>query len=152
MVIFAPVREISIPLNPQPKWMDSEFKNARRQRRSLDKKWARSRKPEDKIAYKNCSKLVHNMSISKRKQFYSNSIANCGNSQKELFKVCDTLMDKQKSAILPKLSYENPIEQANKFNSFFIGKINKIRSKFGNEASNLRETEYHGPKFSEFEP
>ena len=148
----APVREISIPLNPQPKWMDSEFKNARRQRRSLYKKWARSRKPEDKIAYKNCSKLVHNMSISKRKQFYSNSIANCGNSQKELFKVCDTLMDKQKSAILPKLSYENPIEQANKFNSFFIGKINKIRSKFGNEASNLRETEYHGPKFSEFEP
>ena len=149
----APVREISIAINSQPKWMDSEFKDARRKRRSLYKKQAKSQKPQDKLDYQNCKKLVHELSVSKRKLYYSKSIADCGNSQKELSNVCNSLLDREKSSTLPQLANISPKELANRFNTFFIGKITKIRSSFNNDPfTRDADTEYHGPKLCEFQP
>ena len=149
----APAREITVPLNSQPEWMDTEFKNARRQRRSLCKKHARSQKEEDKVAYENCRKQVHELSVTKRKQYFSKTIADCNDSQKELFKVGYSLLDKEKTATLPQLANDHPVEQANKFNSFFIGKITKIRSNFSNHPFKRCETShYRGPKLSDFQP
>ena len=148
----APARDIPVKVVSQPKWMDSEFKNARRQRRSLYKKYCKTKQDIDKVAYKNCSKLVNDLSIQKRKQFYAKTIKDCSNSQKELYKVCNSLLDKQKSTLLPDQSNDNPMNLATQFNSFFIGKIEKIRSNFSAKQSLSSTSYFQGATFSEFLP
>lgn len=147
----APSREVSISLDSKPKWMDVEFKNSRRQRRSLYKKYIRSGKYADKLAYQNCRNMVNDLYVSKRKQFISKTIGEGANSQKELSRICDSLLDKEKATVLPQSSKENPRDVANKFNSYFTGKITKIRSNFDRVSYAPSEsTTYQGPKFSHF--
>ena len=147
----APARDITIPFNSQPKWMDTEFKNARRQRRSLYKKYVRSGKTVDKSIYQNCRNMVNDLSVLKRRQFYAKTIQDCTKSQKELYRVCDSLLDKEKATVLPQLANENPRELANTFNSYFTDKITKIRSNFvAVPYTPCESTTYQGPKFANF--
>ena len=68
------------------------------------------------------------MAIIKRKGYLGNTIDNCNNSQKELHKVCSSLLDTTKETHLP--THDNPCDLANNFNNYFKGKIVKIRDNF----------------------
>ena len=134
--------------NPRPKWMDQEFLTARRQRRKLYKKWKRTKCDLDRQAFEISRNQTHSLSFSKRKDFVSQSIANCNDSQRELFKTSKNLLGIQKCSKLP--NYDNPITLANQFNAFFLDKITTIREKFSTYGPSLTFEQYLGPKMEEF--
>ena len=121
----APKIEKSVHVSGRPKWMDVTFLTARRERRALYKKWKRSELAVDGEKFHLSRNAVHALSIQKQKDYYAKCIDSCDNSQKELYKICNKLLDTTKRPSLP--SSEDTLELTNKFNSFFKQKITKIR-------------------------
>ena len=121
----APVVTKFVEINNKPGWIDSEFRNARSERRRLYKTWKRTQNVSDREKFEQSRQEVNDMSISKRKLYLSKSISESSNSQRERFKICYSLLDVQKSTSLP--DCEDSILLANKFNQYFIQKINNIR-------------------------
>ena len=136
----APIINKSVQNVSRPKWIDEEFRLARSERRKYYKKWVRTRNPEDRTRYKKCRADVNDLSIEKRKAFFSKTISESQNSQRELFKICNTIMDTSKRKSLP--DCENSENLANKFNSFFIDKIEKIRENISHASVNENFREY----------
>ena len=62
-------------------------------------------------------------------------ISDCNGDQKKLFKIVDTLLGRNKEATLPK--YDPPLTMASVMNTFFIDKIDNIRSEFPLLEANL---------------
>ena len=137
----------------KPKWMDSEYLNSRAERRKLYKRWVRTRNYTDRINFVNARENTHKLSIEKQSQFYSSTIENAGNSQKALFSICKNLLDVRKSESLP--SYSCPRVLAERFNSYFIQKIEIIRNNFIHKARPLQRESldtFGGNVMSNFEP
>ena len=106
--------------------MDNEFLDARRNRRRLYKKWRRTRSEEHRQELVHARQSVSQLSQIKRRDYYQNAIHSASNSQKELYKVTNNILDSSKKSVLPYT--ENPEHLATKFNDFFIEKIEKIRT------------------------
>lgn len=119
-------KQVKIATIPKPKWIDLEFRTARANRRKLFKKWKRTRSDEDRSNFEHARNNTQKMSIDKRSLFYSNAIDNCEKSHKELFQLCKNLLDQSNCTKLP--TFVNPKDMANKFNNYFIEKIENIRS------------------------
>ena len=146
-------KKATVRNNVSPKWMDSEFRQVRAERRKLYKRWKKTRRDSDRFNFENARQNTHNLAIDKRVAFYKTSIENCNNSHKELFKICNNLQDKSKSTKLP--SFTDPLAMANTFNDYFIGKIDNIRAALSKKTAsgydngmNTHET----PTMSQFEP
>lgn len=114
--------------NVRPKWIDTEFRKVRAERRKLYKRWKRTRCNSDRLNFENARLNTHHLSIEKRSTFYKSSIDKCNNSHKELFRICKNLLGQSNSSKLP--SYTDPLAMADKFNDYFISKIENIRSSF----------------------
>ena len=121
----APVITKTISDTNRPPWMDNEFLDARRKRRKLCKLWLRTRSDEHREQFVHMRKFVNELSKEKRCNYYKNAVRSASNSQKELFKVTNNLLDRGKKSLLP--YSENPEQLATKFNDFFIEKIVNIR-------------------------
>ena len=106
-------------------WMDAEYKKNRALRRKLEKKWKANSTEMNRLNYMKQKSLCCTMSLEKQKSYYSSIVKKCS-SQKELFRVANDLLDKSKERVLP--SYTEPVGLANRFNDFFIEKVNKIRN------------------------
>ena len=153
---YAPETEKVQYNTTKPKWMDKEFKVARADRRKKFKKWRRTNDENDREIFVHSRATVAQLVHTKKKSYYSALIANCDNSQRALFKVCNDLLDKPKCGILPKTN--SPHELADRFNNYFCDKIAKIRSNF-TSASSIIMQDYYAPTFpsenstlKEFEP
>ena len=134
----------------KPKWIDAEYIKSRAERRRLYKRWVRTRNVNDRLDYVTVREKTHILSINKQSKFYSDSISNARNSQKALFAICKNLLDISKCKVLP--SYSAPAVLANKFNNYFIAKIEKIRKSFTvpSHKLNCNLDLYAGPVMSEF--
>ena len=119
----APVVTKTINANNRPPWMDREYTDARKERRKLYRIWKKSNSNQDKEEFVGSRLSVNELSKVKRRTFYQNSIQNSSNSQKELYKVTNKILDRNKKSEFPHC--ENPITLAEKFNNFFIEKIEK---------------------------
>ena len=121
-------KQVKVDATSKPKWIDHEFVTTRANRRKLYKRWKRTRNEEDRINFEIARRNTQKMSVEKRSSFYATAIENCSNSHKELFRLCKNLQDKSNNSKLP--SFTSPEQMANKFNNYFIGKIENIRSNF----------------------
>lgn len=121
----APLITKQVDINSNPGWLDNEFKTARRERRKLYKKWKKTKDPMDRQRFETSRREVNNLSITKRKEYFSKCISESSNSQRDLYNICYNLLDTQKCRALP--DHQNPTNLANNFNNFFIHKIEKIR-------------------------
>ena len=148
----APLIEKTITINMKPKWMDKDFLDARSQRRKLYKCYIRTGDDTDKAAFIQSRNSVNNLVYVKRKEHIRNSIKNCNNSQKELYNICNTLLDKTKSSVLPKS--DDATSLASRFNTFFCDKITNIRNCFPPFGYNDTSTIAINPisTLSEFKP
>ena len=108
-----------------PPWMDAEFKAARKNRRQLYKIWNKDKNQQNRDMFEQSRDAVNELAYEKRCKFYQNQINSSVNSQLDLFKVCDSLLDSKQQLTLP--YSENYETLANNFNDFFICKIEKIR-------------------------
>jgi hypothetical protein len=122
----------------RPPWMDSEFVAARRERRILYKKWKKDKTVDNREIFENSRASVNVLSNDKRRSFYQDSIKSSGNSQKELFKICNNLLDTSKKSNLPYSEDYNLL--ANKFNDYFVEKIEKIRENLDTPVVDIQNT------------
>ena len=121
----APVINKVVNTANRPPWMDSEFVAARKERRILYKKWKKERTDENRNNYVQSRAAVDVMASDKRRTFYQESIRSSKNSQKELFDICNNLLDRSKKSLLP--YSEDYHYLASRFNKYFVEKIEKIR-------------------------
>ena len=122
----APLVSKVVNASTRPPWMDSEFVAARKERRQLYKKWKREKNDQNRVNYVQSRAHVDAMSKEKRRNFYQGKISSSNNSQRELFKICNTLLDSNQQSQLPYSEDYNVL--ANNFNSYFVTKIEKIRN------------------------
>ena len=125
----APLISKLVDVNPKPGWIDTEYRTARSERRKLYKTWKNCKnnieRQQHRQHFEISRRAVNDLSISKRKKYYSQVISDSKNSQRDLYKICNTLLDTQKCKSLP--DFENPNQLANHFNTFFLHKITTIR-------------------------
>ena len=111
-----------------------EFRQERAKRRKLEKCWSKNRTAANRNLYidqKNrCSVLYEK----KRKEYYSGLISEAGNCQKSLFKVANTLLDKNAQPVLP--CHTDSQKLANEFNDYYIDKVKQIRNSIPAEEDN----------------
>ena len=113
---------------PAPEWMDAEYKANRSVRRRLERAWKKSGQAIDKKLYVAQRELCVQMSSAKRSKYFSDKIESKRGDQRALFKIVNTLFDKNKSSgTLPQHSDSN--ELANKFNHFYLDKVQQLRHK-----------------------
>ena len=112
-------------------WFDSEYKNLRRERRKAERKSKRSKNQVDIDAFKELRKRTTAMAKEKKQQHYISKIQNANNKPKMLFKVVNTLMDSERSNVLPTSTSDKKL--ADDFQQYFKDKITKIRESFTEE-------------------
>ena len=143
-------RVVNVNRKARPKWMDAEFRKTRSERRKFYRRWKRTRDSVDRFNFENARLVTQNMSTDKRCHFYASSIDNC-DSHKEIFSICNNLLDKSNSTKLP--NYDCPVSMASKFGDYFIEKIEKIRSSFPDKVNAIGMVgmdTYSGPIMSIF--
>ena len=133
-----------------PQWMDTEFKQARAKRRRLERIWKRNKNESARKKYIDQRNYCAALSIEKKKSHYSNVIEKSSNNQKTLYKIVTTVLDKKVSKVLP--TYSDPLILANEFNSFFIDKIQYIRSNIPDAPTPHQFTVFTGTRLTEFVP
>ena len=123
--LHAPLITKSVEVNKKPGWIDQEFRSARSERRKLYKIWKRTKSIADRKKLELSKNEVNNMSVSKRKLYFSKCILESSNSQRDLFNICSSLLDVQKCKSLP--DCEDSAKLSNVFNQYFVRKISNIR-------------------------
>ena len=116
--LHAPLITKSVEVNKKPGWIDQEFRSARSERRKLYKIWKRTKSIADRKKLELSKNEVNNMSVSKRKLYFSKCILESSNSQRDLFNICSSLLDVQKCKSLP--DCEDSAKLSNVFNQYFV--------------------------------
>ena len=124
---FAPLKTKTIKVVPNASWFDSEYKELRKKRRKAEKKYKKSRTPENRTLFVDLRKQTTFLALSKKREHYNKKINEC-NSTKELYNCVNELLDKKKSSVLP--SHDSTTELAERFNKYFKDKICEIRKSF----------------------
>ena len=135
-----------------PKWIDEEYKKERAERRKLERKWKKSKSDEDREQYVQKRNLCAKLSLTKQEKYFSSIIESSNNQQKTLFKVVNEVLDKKAERILP--AHTDPVELANKFNQYYIEKIDKLRKSIPTTSSEVDDEKnlFRGVKLESFAP
>ena len=130
-------------------WLTLEIKQAKVQRRLAERKWRKSGLAVHREIYVNQRNLVSNMISKPKKDDLCHKIVNCGSSR-ELFRLSSQVMCKFGDAMLP--SNISPESLPDKFNEFFIHKIEDIRRSFDPDRPiSTNPVEFSGTAFAEFQ-
>ena len=146
----APVIHKTCSKRDEPKWIDVEYKLARARRRKSEKKWKRNGSIEDKIQYITQRNHCTDLAKAKKQHFYANIINNAKNQQQALFNVVEHVLDRGNSKVLP--THTNPTMLANRFNRFYIDKIDNLRNSIPYDNGHVVETDiFSGDRLFNFE-
>ena len=137
---------------PQPPWIDAQYRKERARRRKYEKEWKKMRTKLHRERYIKQKELCMELCAQKQKDHYSKIIQNAAGCQRTLFKIANTLMDKNECKVLP--PHSDPEILANDFNNFYVDKVKKIRdsipTEMSNEIANIRC--FEGEKLETFTP
>ncbi len=144
----APLKSTVMTIRPMVPWMNNDIKDAKSERRKLERKMCKSDSDIDKRAFKSKRNSVAYMSFAAQKEHYSGIIEESDGNQKVLFKVTNSLLGKNQETPLP--PHETVACLVNEFNDFFIRKIDTLRDKLDNTQSSGTDffTEDHGINFT----
>ena len=129
----APVTEKEVVLRPLAPWYNEHIRQAKRERRRLERAFRHSNLEIDKEMFLNQQKLVNDLCSKYKQSYYNNKITEAENDSKQLFKISKQLLCKSKESTLP--SHPSSKDLANKFSSYFSDKIGKIRTDLDNNKS-----------------
>ena len=119
----APIITRIVTTNQDSPWYTESLREAKREKRKLERKWLRTKKVSDRKAYrKACVDMVYHTDDAKT-DYYSGQIASCEGDQKSLFNITNKLLNNQQASKLPPDDDDLP----NKFNTFFNNKISDLR-------------------------
>ena len=97
----APMKTRSISLRPSVPWLPDAIFDAKRKRRRLERHWRKTKLDIDRHAFTKQRRIVSDMLTSARSDYFLTKISECGNDQKALFKIIDTLMNRRSKPKLP---------------------------------------------------
>ena len=106
-------------------WYSEKIGELRRERHRLERKWKHNRTATNLQRLKKAKNKVTDAVKDAKTLFYSKSIEDSDGNQKKLFQILNSLLHKKKRTSLPS-GCKSLLPE--KFNNFFIQKINKIQS------------------------
>ena len=123
----------------EPPWIDGEYISERCKRRALEKKYRRSLLYRDWCKYQAQSTHCRNIFKNKRTDYYGSTLREIEGDQRKLFNFVNNITDSKTSVDKLPSHIADPDELVNKFNTFFIEKVKKIRQSFPNPAPIIHE-------------
>ena len=142
----APLKTINIKTMKSSSWFDGEYKKLRQERRKAEKKFKKTKSPEDKDKFVSLRKQTTKLAHDKKCKHYSDKLKG-GN--RALFSNIKTLLDEEKEEVLPEASSDK--ELADRFLKYFSEKIEKIKSTFPKETAETPKMPSPAGKLTEFE-
>ena len=109
-------------------WITDNILALKKIRRKHESIWRRTRLTIHFDLYKESCKAVKQAIIESKAKITQQKIIDCNGDQKKLFKIVDPLLGRNKTTVLPE--YSDPATLASTINTFFIDKIDKIRTEF----------------------
>ena len=131
----APMIHRKIKVVPDSPWFDEEYRALRRLRRKAEKRYRRSKSEQHKIEFIQLRKQTTALAFTKKRKHFMTNIEKCNGNSKSLFSCLNKLIDNNQEKVLP--SYESAKDLAQRFQTFFKEKIDKIRQTFKTE-ENIR--------------
>ena len=124
----APVTTKRVSTIDSAPWFDKEYRDLRKVRRKKEK---RARKlnatQEDKISHREACSECTALALIKKRQYFSDVIERSQNNPKTLYKLVNKALDRKQEKPLPDYTIDMK-DLATDFNSFFVKKIDDIRS------------------------
>lgn len=121
----APVLTVNVPNRKRQPWYNSSIADAKRVRRRMERKWRKSRLESDRLAFIKERNEVSSLISSTKQEYFLSRVQQCHGDQKALFSEMNRLLHKPMYMPLP--PHDSPRELADRFMSFFCGKVDKIR-------------------------
>ena len=109
--------------NKQP-WFTDRIKDKIRVRQKKELSWIKDPNDYNYQAFYNQRRYCSNLIKSAQRQFFKGKITENRGNYKEIFRITNKLLGREDELPLPLA--EDLITQANQFNNFFVGKIEKI--------------------------
>ena len=120
----APLKSREVTIRADAPWYNSELTKEKQLRRKLERKYKRTKLHVDKSQLDH-QRNKYNYLLSEAKKNYFRSKVDNAQTSKELYSVCNKLLNRGKQSILP--DYDCAETLANKFVDYFNDKIAKIR-------------------------
>ena len=153
----APLIEKSITVRPRVPWFNDNIKEAKRQRRKLERRWRSSGLESDRVEFTSMRNWTTHLMDKARREYYTDFITENCTDQKKLFKAANQLLGRSDDVVYP--PHTDPASLANDFGTFFVKKITDIRTKLENAnvqltpATATTESEVQtNVSFTDFEP
>ena len=127
---YAPEKTKTIVDRPKVPWVNPDFFEAKMKRRKSENIWRRNKSDQNRQNYNRARNDVVKTKDKAKKDHYSNEIENCQSDQKKLFAILNEILCNKQSEKLPE--HESSLTLANQFSSFFVDKIEQIRSTLSN--------------------
>lgn len=146
----APEVERSVILRPHAPWYSDTLRDAKQEKRRLERKWQKSGLTVHKDLYRQQCATYRNLLNSAKSNYHCCQIAQC--DQRNLFRIIDNLCHaKQSDITLPHA--EDPKNLADKFAAFFDEKIVKLHDRISMSDHSPISVEIHencSTSFTEF--
>ena len=123
----APLKTRVVTIRPNSPWYDDELQEAKHERRRRERTWRQSGLASDRERYKVQRNHVNQLLKDAKTRHFSSIVAEQKKNPKKLFEIIDSLINGE-NASPPLPNHLSPHEVASEFNSFFIQKIELIRS------------------------
>lgn len=121
----APLRKAVITIRPSSDWYTEEIREAKQERRRLERHWKASGLTIDKLIFSDqCNQVIRLINETKE-SYYNNIISENASNQKVLNKIVEKLLNKKSETPLP--IHSSLRELAERFVEYFSDKILKIR-------------------------
>ncbi len=148
--LHAPIKTKKLTHQPV-KWFTPEVRDAKRQKRRLERIWRRTKSPADRSKFRRQVNRFNVLINSAKKDFYTNLInTNCDDSKK-MWKSLNSVLHRKPVSVLPDGASNQSL--ADKFADFFVDKITRIRDAFPvSSAPNIPPPHQSVPKFCSFAP
>ena len=121
----APIIRRSVTLRPYASWFTDEIKVAKRKRRKLERQWRAHNTEANHLLYTEHSREVNDLIRCAKENQFSSIIESNQGDQKILFKAVNNFLYRKPIVLYPSVGLDMAI--AEKFKSFFIDKIRRIR-------------------------
>ncbi len=145
----APIRLQRVKLYRDGFLFPKKLEKMRRKKRKLEKRFRRTRSPDDLQCFKDFLRLYNRTLRTCKASFFRKKLSEMKNDPKQISKTVNSLLNRAKTIVYPSAADASEL-----FSSYFVDKINKIRSEISPCANNV-VTDIpcsKAPSFSQFHP
>ena len=128
----APEKTRVVTIRPDAPWYNSKLSEEKRLKRKYERKYNRSQLAIDRELYCHQRDRYNNLLNTTKQDYFKNKVESA-TSTKELFKVCNNLLNRTNENVLP--SHNCGTELANRFVNYFGDKIKSIRQDLENSSN-----------------